>query len=483
MSASSRRRPQLGFFAKLMGAFIIVVLVVGLLVTWRVGWATQREFDLFASNVSRQQAERLVPLFTAYYELAGGWEGVDELLSIWPGDFAPRRNMPMRPEGMMPGGMGNDFWRVTEIDVVIVGTDGQVVAASAEEWVGKQVHKEQLAAGAPVWVDGELVGMVLVTVGAVSGNQIDAYLTQVGRATWLAALVAGLVALVLGGLITWGVTRPMRELTQAAEAIAAGDLSQRVHISGGDEIGELAAAFNRMAAELQQAEELRRQMTADIAHELRTPLSVIQGNVEALQDGVFPLTMEALEPIQAKTELLARLVEDLRNLALAEAGRLPLDRQPTDLAELVQRVIVGFHPAAEARSIDMTLLPAGPLPPADLDPQRIEQVLVNLLSNALRHTPNSGRIAVEISPAGPDRLTARVTDSGPGIPAADLLRVFERFYRVDKGRARGQDGDGTGLGLAVARSIVEAHGGKIGVESELGQGASFWFTVPTAPRA
>jgi signal transduction histidine kinase len=272
----------------------------------------------------------------------------------------------------------------------------------------------------------------------------------------------------------------MRELTQATQAIAAGDLSQRVNIRAGDEMGDLAAAFNQMAAELERAESLRRQMTADIAHELRTPLSVIQGNVEALQDGVFPLTIEALEPIQTKTALLSRLVQDLHNLALAEAGQLPLDRQPTELAKLIERIAAAFQPAAEAKSISLELEVRADLSPADVDPQRVEQVLVNLLSNALRHTPAGGAISIELASSGARQLGVRVTDSGPGIPAEALSKVFERFYRVEQGRARSESGQGSGLGLAVARSIVEAHGGSIGVENVPGRGASFWLVLPAA---
>jgi len=271
----------------------------------------------------------------------------------------------------------------------------------------------------------------------------------------------------------------MRELTDATRAIAAGDLTQRVTVDADDEIGDLARAFNQMAAGLERGEALRRQMTADIAHELRTPLSVIQGNVEALQDGVFPLTVEALEPIQAKTELLGRLVEDLRNLALAEAGQLPLDRQPTDLARLVEGAVAAFQPAAEAKGIALDLAAAPGLPLAEADPQRIEQVLVNLISNALRHTPAGGRVEIDLAPKPAGGLTVRITDTGPGIPPEALTNVFERFYRVDRGRGRGEGG-GTGLGLAVARSIVEAHGGVIRVENAPGRGASFWFTLPAS---
>ena len=466
---------RMGLFLKLLATSAIVALVVGVLVTWLVGRATRQEFHLFVTAIGQRQAERIAPLLASYYEFEGSWDGVEAVITFQ----SSSRLMPMHRDRMM--GEGDlDMWQMMGTQILIADAGGQIVAGSAGELVGVQVDADSLAAGAPIWVDKELVGTALVTVGAFSESQNDQFLSQVSRATLLASLVAGGVALLLGGLIAWGVTRPMRELTQATQAIAAGDLSQRVNIQAGDEMGDLAAAFNQMAAELERAEALRRQMTADIAHELRTPLSVIQGNVEALQDGVFPLTIEALEPIQTKTALLSRLVQDLHNLALAEAGQLPLDRQPTELAKLIERITAAFQPAAEAKSISLEVDARADLSPADVDPQRIEQVLVNLLSNALRHTPAGGAISIELASSNARQLGIRVTDSGPGIPAEALSKVFERFYRVEQGRARSESGQGSGLGLAVARSIVEAHGGSIGVENVPGQGASFWLVLPAA---
>jgi two-component system OmpR family sensor kinase/two-component system sensor histidine kinase BaeS len=257
-------------------------------------------------------------------------------------------------------------------------------------------------------------------------------------------------------------------------------LTQRVEVPGGGEAGDLANAFNQMAAELERGERLRKQMTADIAHELRTPLSVIQGNVEALQDGVFPLTKESLAPIQDKTILLSRLVEDLRNLAMADAGQLPLDRKPTDLAALASSTVAGFQPHAEIKSVDLVVEVEEPLPLANIDPQRIDQVLVNLVSNALRYTPSGGKVTIHLSSSDPKKVEVRVIDTGQGIPAEAFQNIFERFYRVDKSRARGVDGHGTGLGLAVVRSLVEAHGGQISIADSGSQGTTFLFTLPAA---
>jgi signal transduction histidine kinase len=297
------------------------------------------------------------------------------------------------------------------------------------------------------------------------------------RAILSSVFLAGALALVFGSLIVWRVVRPLKSLTMAASAVAAGDLSQRVSVSSGDEISDLADAFNRMAVQLDRAETLRQQLTADIAHELRTPITVIQGNIEALQDGIFPLTQEALEPILDKTLLLRRLVEDLRQLALAESGQLSLIPEPLDLGPLAGQAIDAFRPPAEARGVELSLAPADSLPLVRADRQRVQQVLDNLLSNALRYTPDGGRITVGLAQEN-GFVQVSVTDTGPGIPAAALPNVFERFYRADQSRERLSDGGGSGLGLAVARSIVEAHGGQIGVHSAPGQGAVFWFSLP-----
>jgi signal transduction histidine kinase len=219
-------------------------------------------------------------------------------------------------------------------------------------------------------------------------------------------------------------------------------------------------------------------MTADIAHELRTPLSVIQGNLEAVLDGVYPPDAEHIQPALDQAQLLARLVEDLRTLALAEAGQLSLDRQPTDVAELVKRVVASFEPKAADRRVTLSVDAPSSLPRIRADGQRIAQVLTNLLGNALRYTPQAGRADVRLS-AQPESILITVSDNGPGIAAEDLPHIFDRFYRADKSRSRDpRSGGGSGLGLAIARSIVEAHGGRIWAESETGQGTTIAFTLP-----
>jgi len=317
-------------------------------------------------------------------------------------------------------------------------------------------------------------------MGGMMGAPEQNFLDRVNRAVLLAGLAAGVVALLLGFIVFRSITAPLNRLTRAAHAVATGDLAQRVQIRTGDEIAELGAAFNSMAANLQQGEQLRREMTADIAHELRTPLSVIQGNLEAILDGVYPPDAEHIQPALDQTQLLARLVEDLRTLALAEAGQLSLDRQPVDVAELTRRVVASFEPRAADKRVTLSLEATPALPPVHADGQRIAQVLTNLLGNALRYTPQDGRVGVRVS-AQNSSIFVAVNDSGPGILDEDLPHIFDRFYRADKSRSR--EGGGSGLGLAIARSIVEAHGGRIWADSKTGQGTTLTFTLPAGKTA
>ena len=264
--------------------------------------------------------------------------------------------------------------------------------------------------------------------------------------------------------------------------MASGDLSQRVAVQGKDELGVLGTAFNQMANSLQKAAENRRAMTADIAHELRTPLAVQRANLEALQDGIYPLTAENLESILEQNQMLTRLVDDLRTLALADAGELRLELIRTDLPRLVQRNVDRFESQAAAQQVRLRgELPDG-CPAVLMDALRIEQVLGNLISNALRHTPPGGTVNVRVGCQGgrsANLVTLEVQDSGEGIPAEALDHLFERFYRADTSRSRAAGG--TGLGLAIARQLVEAHGGRLEAANHPQGGAVFTLSLPVKP--
>ena len=306
-----------------------------------------------------------------------------------------------------------------------------------------------------------------------------AYLASVNDAVWLAGSIAVLAAVALGLLLARQISGPVRDLTSAARRMAAGDYEGRVPVRTDDEIGELAAAFNAMAGAVGRQEELRRRMAADIAHELRTPLAVVQADLEAMLDGVRPLSAGALEEVHEETRLLSRLIDDLRDLSLAESGGLPLHETATDLPALARASAARFAPRAEEKGVRLGVEGAEGLPEVRADPDRISQVLGNLLENALRHVPRGGEVTVRLAPgalSGEAEVT--VHNTGRGIAAEHLPNLFERFYRADLARSR--TSGGSGIGLAVVKQLVEAHGGRVWAESPPEGGATFGFALLAA---
>jgi signal transduction histidine kinase len=286
------------------------------------------------------------------------------------------------------------------------------------------------------------------------------------------AAAAGALLIIL---MSRSLLRPVRVLSGAATRLGTGDLSQRVPQPGRDEIGRLSDTFNAMATDLEQAETNRRNMVADISHELRTPLSNMQGYVEAMQEGVLAPDPEVLGRLHGLVGQLTRLVEDLRVLALAEAGALPLTLQPVALNTMVRTAVEAFEPRAAAAGVELSMeMDDDSEVLADRD--RITQVLGNLLDNAVTHTPNGGAVVVVIRSTGGRAATVSVSDSGRGMSPEDLSRVFDRFYRADPSRTR--ETGGSGLGLTISRHIVEAHGGTIRAARVSGEGSTFTFELP-----
>lgn len=488
---------------KLMGIFGVIV-VTGALVTFlAVNLATATQFRRLVRTNDIIQARSLAAVLADYYTRQRSWQGVEALLSNGPGVQAEIIDRMMG--GMMGHGMGPDMMQGmvdatrgsgSVMDrVVLADARGVVIADSAGVLLGQHYPDQQVAAGTPVVAAGQQVGTILVgsMVEPVLNPLDQDFLRSVNLAVLLSAIAVGGVALGLGSVFLFHITAPVRDLTQAAEAIAAGDLKQRVAVRTDDEIARLARAFNTMTDALDRAETLRRHMVADIAHELRTPLSLVRGSLEAILDGMYELNLENVESVHEETLVLTRLVDDLRDLALAEAGQLHLERELVDVAELALRAAESFRARAAGQEVSLVTDLSPELPPVYGDAQRLSQVLMNLLSNALRYTPAGGRVTVaarlaseeEQVPKGAgenDRrlsvpmLLFSVADTGQGIPPEDLSYVFERFYRADRSRARASGG--SGLGLAIARQIVEAHGGCMWAESRVGVGSTFSFTLP-----
>lgn len=327
--------------------------------------------------------------------------------------------------------------------------------------------------------DGTPAGTLLTFSGnapAVSEQRRQLF-RSVERGTLGAVLLAGVLALAATTLLARRMLRPIEELTGIAREMAGGNLSRRAGVTSRDEIGELGRTFNAMADGLERIEELRRRMVHDVAHELRTPLTNIRGHLEAVQDGLLEPTPAVIDSIHEEALALQHLVDDLQELALAEAGQLRLEPRELQLLDVVERVVRPLGVASQAASIEVEV-------PAALrvvaDPDRLAQILRNLLSNALAHTPPSGVVTIAAAPADGEEgmVEVRVADTGPGIAAADLPHVFERFYRGDRSRSRATGG--AGLGLAITRRLVEAHGGRIAAESPPGAGATLRFTIRAA---
>ncbi len=291
----------------------------------------------------------------------------------------------------------------------------------------------------------------------------------------LAGAIAAGIALIMARWLARGMTQPLRDMADAARLMETGDYSTRIHTTTRDEVGQLAAAFNRMSQELDNLETSRRDLVANVSHELKTPITAIRAHLENLLDGVEEPNPEILQVMLAQSERLGRLVEQLLDLSKLESGEVQLRREQVSLGPLVSQVMSEIEVASADRSVELVSEVAGDLPAIEADPERVHQVIFNLVDNAVRFTPEGGEVRIEAH-RHDGAVEVTVADTGVGIPADALPRLFERFYRVDSARARG-DG-GTGIGLAIARSVVEAHGGTIRAKSEPGHGSAFTFDLP-----
>jgi signal transduction histidine kinase len=461
--------PFRSLWIKLLAGFVLVAIVAVGVVAVLANRTTTHQFQLYVTQGKQTRAERLAPEFAAYYAQTGSWAGVAEWME----------SLETSQLGARGQGRGRNQSAANPPDrLLLVDSLGRILADSQGDLVGQQLSDAELAVGTPIEAGGKVVGTLLVTAEGTIYESLEAeFLSQVNRSLLWAGLVAGGVALILGLLLARQLTAPLRTLTEAAHDLAEGDVHQ-VEVRSQDEIGELGQAFNLMAESLAHQETLRRNLMADIAHELRTPLTVIRGDLEALLDGVFEPTPEALASLQEETLMLSRLVDDLRALAQAEAGQLRLERRPTDVADLLRGVVAGFDLQAEGQGQTLLLEVHPNLPLVDADPQRVRQIVANLISNALRHAPDSGQVTVEATQQ-PGAIQISVADNGPGIAPEDLPHVFDRFWQGGRSRAEGIESSG-GLGLAIARELVRAHRGRIWVESKVGEGTTFSFTLRDA---
>lgn len=419
-----------------------------------VSHAAKQETERFREQSDRARLARVESLLSRQYAMRRDWADVERTLEY--------------------------VSRLYGVRVVLRNAEGVVVAEShPDPSPGAHHHREHMRP-VPLRAAGRQIGTALLEPRQLPGSPPEPAVARLAAATNRALLFTGLGAgiggILLVSLTSRRVLAPVRSLSVAARGIGQGDFSQRVPVTGGrDEVSELGHTFNSMAEQLERAQAQRRQLMADVAHELRTPISNIQGYLEAIGDGLLDPDDRTVGTIHEQALHLGRLVEDLRVLALADAGALRLHPEQASLEDIATGSVEAARPRARSKGISFEWASTGDLPPMNVDKTRLSQVIGNLLDNAITHTPDGGRIMVSTSVAS-EEVTVAVSDSGDGIPAERLPHLFDRFYRVDSSRSRRTGG--SGLGLAIARELTELHGGRIEVQSEPGKGATFTVHLP-----
>ena len=443
---------------RLVLGFALVLGLALFAVSWYVGSVAQSEVERFERRDQQIRAERVQRLLARHYFRNRGWDNLQRTVEQAASTTGRR--------------------------IIVEDAQGALVADSnpdsGEVPTGDAARSQTI----PIKRNGRLLGQVTLVPGESTGTIREPAISRLASGVNRALLLTGLAAAVVGVLLVWLMSRrvlsPVRTLGAAAQKLGQGDLAQRVPTSVPGELGQLAHTFNIMASNLQEAEKRRRNLVADVAHELRTPLSNIQGYLEAVKDGLLQPNSATIDIIHQQVLHLVSLVEDLRVLALAESGSLRLDYQSVAPGELLEQTAEAFRARAGTKGVELVLDLPRQLPRVEMDRTRMTQVVGNLLENAILHSPEGS--VVTISARAPDTETLRlsVADQGRGIEPEELPQIFDRFYRVDPSRARATGG--SGLGLTIAKQLVEAHQGAIGVESKVGNGSCFYVELPLSSR-
>lgn len=396
----------------------------------------------------------------SYYLGRGSWAGVESLLVV-----------------------AGDEHSIREVEwdsVVVLDRDKRVVLDSGRADTSR-IGQEYVVGDDEVYfliqVNGQTVGTLILARPGVSRTTLVIFSAM--PLFVIVSFFTGIITMLIGYQLGRRIVNPLAEVIAAAQAVSQGDLSARVSVHGSGDVRALSDSFNRMATNLEKNDQERRNFLADIAHELRTPLTVLRGRLEGIVDGIYPADESHIVPVLEETYVLENLVEDLRLLTLAEARQLVLDTRPVDLGELANRAVSLFEAEAADKEITITVTVADPLPQVPADPQRMGQVIGNLISNGLRYVPAGGQIEVFVRP-GNQAVELIVSDNGSGVAENDLPYLFDRFWRADKSRGRALGG--AGLGLAIARQLIEAHGGQIWAMSRPGGGLSVTFCLNTTPQ-
>ena len=443
---------RLSFQTKLVVSLILVIVLTTVLGYVLIHAVINRAFSDFSKHNMSNQDQILRQVLVDYYDRNGSWDGLDRL-------FVRNRD---------------------QLPITITDADGVIISAPDPHTIGEKLSRSELSIGLPITVGGKTVGTLLSRGILRLRDPIEKhFLGTVTISLLISAVIVSVVGILLSIILFRQLTGPLKQLDAAAGEIARGKLTSRVEVHSQDELGHLADSFNKMAASLEKSEQAKRRMIADVSHELRTPISVVRTGLEAMRDGLLEATPANIATLHDKILLTTRLVDDLQQLALADAGQLSIHKGVLDLNELIERIRATIEVELEDRGVALRIEIPMNLPRAHADRQRIEQVLLNLLANAMRYTPSGG--AISISAQKLDTMVqVSVCNSGPGLSNEDLEHVFDRFYRADAARARqnGSESSGAGLGLAIAKTLVEVHDGRIWAENSPAGGACFHFTLP-----
>lgn len=453
---------------KITFVLVLISLIGAVIAGLYVEYNTRKAFESF---VREQDQSVLITALIAHYQERESWQGVNRV--FMETQLLSSRGSNQRSSGSQPPGRENNppFLITDPAGLIMAGGTNPAGLVP-----GDRINPAEYEKGTELTLEGETIGwLVPIQFSNPRNNPNQGFINTVRQALLVSALITLAVALILGGFLIRSFTRPIRQLVEATDVIAEGELGYTVEVESRDELGSLAQSFNRMSADLKQADQARRQMTADIAHDLRTPLSVISGYTEALQEDKLSGSPEIYQVMHQQAVQLNVLIEDLRTLSLLDAGEYSFKSRKVQVGDLIETTAAAFRGSALEKQAAIRLEIEKDLAAVDLDPVRFAQVLENLISNALKAIPEGGLITLSAEHRT-NQIFIEVRDDGPGIPSEDLPHIFDRFYRVDKSRT--DSGSSSGLGLAIARKLVEAQGGEIGVSSAVGQGTVFRIVFP-----
>lgn len=459
---------------KLILSFTAVVLLMALVASFFLQAKIENSFENYLEKSNIGFINNVKSFLEDYYATNGSFAGLQEVLTDGQNSYNSRDGAMGRGRGKMMAGRGMMMQGAhSRYEILVADENGVVIADTKGEKIGESAAglkgiRESLA------VNGQHVGTALFYEYKLQQLE-EEYLQAAKNAILFGTLLATGLAVFISIWIAKSITRPLRKLMRGIKQLARDGEAEPVQIASGDEFQELGEAFNHMSAQLARQEEIRRSLVADVAHELRTPLTILQGKLESIQEGASEPSEQVILELTDEVYRLKRLVQDLQQLSLAEAGKLPLHKKTINVKDFVSKVCGNLHWLAEEKNITLSYEDVPARVEFPIDPDRMTQVLVNLIGNALRHTPAGGR--VDVSAEKQDGyLRLHIADTGPGIPEEDLPFIFERFYKRDPSRSR-KDG-GTGLGLSIAKGFVEAHGGSVTVKSKLGHGTVFTISLP-----